>query len=655
MLKQEISEKISQFFKVTEFEAEKIFDDIFLKIIDGVKEDNIVDVVNFGEFIVKYNNEKNGGSASPYKKTIEFLASVNLEDEIGHKSYDIYKSPTSQSIPPVPESTTKMSGTAGNESAQEIKPVQPEKSVENKIPEKEFHEAPVISETKFSNELEKVEKPSAVENSLSGGKEYIPVISDYSESTHEGPVNIEEEFKKKREALLNKISIHPLQDSTPGKKEHDDKTAGEEFNYFIREDAKDKETQTKIDDGTGSGNTEDKKEEIKASQKEESTVPLIPAQQYPESEIKSDEDVGKSKIHESIQETAKSYYDEDLSNKSFADYFTEINKDEHFTPVSTIKSEEKPGEKEKPPEVIPPLPQIIPPKAVELHKEITGTGDTTNIPADIIPAPPVEKGSGDKSYYIWYKDSEPNVSDTQTMSYEYELLYQATKEAEYKSKLKIYVTTFILFFSVVLVLLIFSPVIYKMFFTPVEQQSFQNADEQTSGDQVGEHKAQLNFAPVTANQNNPADTNNKTQTDQSQTTQQTQQNNETQQNSQQNNTQTQTQQTQTTQENTQPQQQNTEPSIEGVVKTTMGWTDDKYKVVYIKLDNGKYTIQESSWDSDAKANRRISIVDALKIPDMKGSVAKTDLGNKGVWYRTRFGEFNSIEEARKKAEELRSK
>ena len=106
MLKQEITEKISQFFKVTEFEAEKIFDDIFSKIIDGVKEDNIVDVVNFGEFIVKYNNGKNGGSNSPYKKTIEFLASVNLEDEIGHKSYDIYKSPVTQTIPPIAETIT---------------------------------------------------------------------------------------------------------------------------------------------------------------------------------------------------------------------------------------------------------------------------------------------------------------------------------------------------------------------------------------------------------------------------------------------------------------------------------------------------------------------------------------------------------------------
>ena len=242
------------------------------------------------------------------------------------------------------------------------------------------------------------------------------------------------------------------------------------------------------------------------------------------------------------------------------------------------------------------------------------------------------------------------------MSYEYELLYQATKEAEYKSKLKIYVTTFILFFSVVLALLIFSPVIYKMFFTPVEQQSFQNVDDQQSSDQVGEHKAQLNVSPVSNNQNNPADTSNKTQTSQNQTSQQTQPT-ETQQNQQQTGTQqNQTEQNQSTQQSsTQNQQQNTEPSIEGVTKTTMGWIDDKYKVAYIKLDNGKYTIQESSWSSDDKARQRISKVEALNISGIKGSVAKTDLGDKGVWYRTRFGEFGSIEEARKKAEELRSK
>lgn len=632
MLKQEITEKISQFFKVTEFEAEKIFDDIFAKIIDGVKEDNIVDVVNFGEFIVKYDNGKNGGG-SPYKKTIEFLASVNLEDEIGHKSYDLYKSPSAQTTVPVTEQTTGNSNSIeNNKTSGEIK-VEKSSIDETKLPNPEFDSSPVVTE-KISNEPVKIEKTGG-ENIYSREHEVFPVSSFSSDTTHEetGPLNIEEEFKKKREALLNKISIHPLLDSSAVKSEQDIiKAKPEEFKYFIKEQ-EEKELPDKPE-AEMTEHTEDiQKEKDEAAEKPKEEIPVTAG-----GEEKNDA------IPESVQETAKSYYDEDISSKSFADYFTEINKDEHITPVS-------PAEEEKHPEPVQPLPQIIPPKAVELHKDITGTGET--VPETPAVETPVkeEHPATDKSYYIWYKESEPNVSDTQTMSYEYELLYQATKEAEYKSKLKIYVSTFILFFSVVLALLIFSPVIYKIFFTPVEQQSFQNIDEQSAGDQVGEHKAELNVAPVSTTQNNPADTN---KTAQNQTTQQP--NNQTEQNTQQTGTQNQSTQNQNTQQtNTQSQQQSTEPSIEGVTKTSSGWSDDKYKVFYVKLDNSKYTIQESSWDSEEKANKRISIVDALKISDMKGSVAKTDLGSKGVWYRTRFGEFSTIEEARKKAAELKSR
>ena len=655
MLKQEITEKISQFFKVTEFEAEKIFDDIFVKIIEGVKEDNIVDVVNFGEFIVKYDNGKNTVAGLPYKKTIEFLASVNLEDEIGYKSYDVYKSPEPQTTsavtepaPVIPDSTVK-SIPAEEIKQEKITPV------ESKISERDFNISPVISDLNSATEPEKT-----VENkNIPEVHEEYPVSSG---SIHDdsGPVNIEEEFKKKREALLNKISIHPLQDSTHDKPENEIKaTKPEEFHYFIKEQ---EEQQLKPETELMTEHTEEIKKdtgEIKETGREE--VPVPPSVQEK-----------KDAIPESVKETAKSYYDEDLSNKSFSDYFTEVGNDQPTKTACSVNEAEKQQESTLP---LPPIPQVIPPKAVELHKEITSSGETAHEPtvSETVTAAGVttatetaatdisvqaEHPATDKSYYIWYKDSEPNISDTQNMSYEYELLYQATKEAEYKSKLKIYVTTFILFFSVVLALLIFSPVIYKMFFTPVEQQSFQNVDEQQTGDQVGEHKASINEVPVNQTQNTVADTNKNQTTQQTNNQNQTteQQNNQTSQNTQQTNTQNQTTGNQTTQQtNTQTQQQNSEPSIEGVTKISAGWSDDKNKVIYLKLDNGKYTIQESSWDSEDKANKRISAVDALKIPDMKGSVAKTDLGSKGVWYRARFGEFNSLEEAHKKAAELRSK
>jgi cell division protein FtsN len=124
---------------------------------------------------------------------------------------------------------------------------------------------------------------------------------------------------------------------------------------------------------------------------------------------------------------------------------------------------------------------------------------------------------------------------------------------------------------------------------------------------------------------------------------------------------TQPQQTQTQQQTSQPPQQQTqtqqnpEPKLDGVTKNSMGWMDDKLKVIYVKLDNGKYTIQESAWDSDAKASKRISTVSAYNIGGLSGTVFKVDLGDKGTWFRARFGEFASLEEAKAKAEELRNK
>ena len=163
-------------------------------------------------------------------------------------------------------------------------------------------------------------------------------------------------------------------------------------------------------------------------------------------------------VTDNIKETPKEV--EEVTEKSFSDYFTEISKEEH-----TITSQINNTTIAPPPviesNIIPPVENVIPPSAVELHKELTGDNSKTNEYQTTINPLPFANGNGngngnvdkfehrlqDNSYYIWYKDSEPNTSDTQTMSYEYELLYQATKEAEYKSKLRIYVTTFIMFFS----------------------------------------------------------------------------------------------------------------------------------------------------------------------------------------------------------------
>jgi cell division protein FtsN len=102
------------------------------------------------------------------------------------------------------------------------------------------------------------------------------------------------------------------------------------------------------------------------------------------------------------------------------------------------------------------------------------------------------------------------------------------------------------------------------------------------------------------------------------------------------------------------QQQVEEPRIEGITTNSMGWTDEKYKVVYVKLDNGKIAIQESSWDSDAKANSRIAQINTHKIAGLNSSLAKVDVGGKS-WFRVRLGEFSTLQEARSKAVELRNK
>ena len=583
MLKKEIVEKISKYFKLTEFEAERVYDDIFSIIINGVKEDNIVDIADFGEFIVKYNNGKNGngGNGSEYKKTVEFLASSQIEEELNPD--------LSSSRPPLTMQT---------------------------------------------------EGQVSKDESSSGS-------------------SIEEELRRKREEIIGKITGPVLQkppemnlETPEGKKEESAQKESE-----IEEEKKEepvKETVTPV--------SESKEEEKPVKEPEEP----VPSEEEKTAEEKPSEEKAK--------ETEKT---EDLSSKSFSDYFSEVK-------------EQKPEPEKK---------DVIPQSAVLLHNEITGGAGTpgeTGAPGGQYPQTepekqalqPVEEESaehvaGDNSYYIWYKDSESNPIDTQTLSYEYELLYQATKEAEYKSKLKIYVTSFILFFSIVLILLIFSPLLYKWFFSPAEIQNIENTQDAPD---VSEHKA----IPNVIQENNttqqtlvvpPSETPNKTQEQQQVTQQNTGQQQVNQQQTQTQANQNDTKQNQTEQKTVTPpvtkkdvkadeknsleqagqqksnqiQPPKVENNLAGVTRNSMGWMDEKLKVIYIQLENGKFTIQESAWDSNSKANKRISTVESFGIKGLKGNVVKADLGAKGTWYRVRFGEFSSLEEAHQKAIELRNK
>ncbi|RPI17765.1 MAG: hypothetical protein EHM58_07890 [Ignavibacteriae bacterium] len=584
MIKQEVIEKISKYFKLTQFEAEKIYDDIFSIIIKGVKDDNVTDVTNFGEFVTKYNNGRNGNGngngssehSNGYKRTVEFLASTNLEEEINQ--------------------TIKENTKPGLETLQKM-----------------------------------------------------PMNTEELSSVN-GASTIEDEFRKKREALLNKISIHPLQDSAKEKKQRE-KPA---IIPIIKEEPVTPEPE--ITGEIPPEKTEiidEKVNDTVDNTIEETAIEEISAEPEPEKPVETTEDI---------------------SQKSFSDYFSEIKTvpEPEITPIDDTFTQE---------------PHVIPQSAVELHNEITHPlsgpvinpsliSDLSAPQEEIVLSSPaaedlgetVEHVNEDKSYYIWYKDSEANVSDTQTMSYEYELLYQATKEAEYKSKVRIYVSTFIVFFSIVLVMLIFSPVIYKIFFSPedqnvqmIEPQNTEEADQSSTQNNVQEPVIQTQSTEQQSNdlnkpvqQEQPPATQQQTQ-EQAKQQEQPKQQEQVPPAAQQQNQQQPPQQQKQQEQQQPPQQQKDETSIAGVTKNTMGWADEKFKVIYIKLDNGKFTIQESAWDSDAKANKRISAVDGFKINGLKGNVVRADLGDKGVWFRARFGEFSTIEEARVKAEELRNK
>lgn len=551
MIRQEIIEKISSYFNLPQFEAENIYYEIFSMIMQGVKEESIVELIDFGEFILR---DSAGALSRPLlsedlsenKKTVEFLSNTKLEDAIGRGTYEIPKTISVQ--------------------------------------------APVVEQISIPDEKEKE----------------IPASS------------IEDEMKRKREELLQKISIHPLQDAAS----HKDKPIIEEQPVIqtqqiptVQEPYSQHEENLPL---TGTA-----KEEVPASL---------------ESEEKPVEGLLQG--------------EEDLSKKSFSDYFAVVGKE-------TVPKEEPEPETilEPQPDQVQSsqinAPSVIPQTAIDLHNEIVGTpvdtekaetvkaeeSQTVVTPmGDVIPEKKVE----DNSYYIWYKDSEATPSETQTLSYEYELLYQATKEAEYKSKLKIYVSSFILFFSLVLVLLIFSPVIYKFLFNPVEYPITEVAQQDNNAPEQNVTPNESQTTPPTEQQNTSGtDTSGKlvTQTNVNQQPQQ----------------QTETKPTEQPQQQTQQTSESNETKIEGVTRNALGWVDDKYKVMYIKLDNGKFTIQESSFDSDSKASKRMNDVEAYKIEGLKGTSVKTDLGVKGTWYRVRFGEFQTIEEARSKAQELRNK
>jgi hypothetical protein len=605
MLKQELVEKISKYFKLSPFESEKIIQDIFNGIIEGVKTDKIVNLNNFGEFIVKYNGKG---------KSVEFLPASKMEDEINQiQVFDIIESQTS--YPPVIENIQDV-----------------------KVKESTLNE-PVIKE---GNEMKAEIIPPVIDEK--------PTQKDQDDSFSN--TSIEDEMKRKREEILRKIHIpHSFSAYESEEKVTEiSKPIIEETSKII-EEIKDKVIETP-----------EIKYELKKNVDfvEEDTTKLI-QEIKPEIPVKHDPEI----------ETVVSNIVDVESNKNFSDYFSVIDvvKKDKIEDIES-KVEEKTVEIKEIPQVIDNKIEevveqqtVIPKSAVELHNEIIGAGQFVEQPKEkeVEEDTTTKHQAEDSSYYIWYKDSEASPTETQTLSYEYELLYQAQKEAEYKSKLKIYVTTFILFFSFVLILLIFSPVIYKIFFTPTELQKVETVPDESNYDNgaikqtpviVDTAKKDTTKVVVTP----PVQENQQQQTQQQEQLPPKQEQRPPQKEQVPPPKQEQvTPPPQKVEQKTETVPPNTEHKVEGLVKTSLGWMDEKYKVIYILLENNKYTIQESAWDSDVKAQKRLKAVESMNLSGLKGSIIKVDLADKGIWYRARFGEFSSLDEARKKVQEMRDK
>ena len=201
-----------------------------------------------------------------------------------------------------------------------------------------------------------------------------------------------------------------------------------------------------------------------------------------------------------------------------------------------------------------------------------------------------------KSYYIWYKDSIPEDIDTSIISEEHELLYQSVKLNEYKSKLNMYVSVYTVCLTVVILMLLFSP------FFPAAFASF------------GKDTSPV----ITGNGKNP----------------------------------------ELHSDGISGAGMNSETS-ESITWSSLGFTDIKNNVIYVILPNGKYSIQESSWNTKEKAEYRINKINLLDIAysdgnKVKAEIRKVDLHAGGLWYRTMIGEFATIKEAIETAVEIRA-
>jgi len=228
MLKEEIIEKISKYFKLTSYEAEKIYDDIFSIIVSGVKQDNIVDVANFGEFIIKFNDGNGEIEVNGYKKTAEFLATSRLEEDINQGNYE--KVPYTPMVPQqeiTPKEIKKQDITRPEMISQETESSHLE-DVPFVIPNEEKVQKEKTSDfsKENSNEVSRIQEniSKPVDTHIEPPKiEYPATLIESKESANKDLMKkdlensetpVEEEMRKKREEILSKIT-KPLVERKP--------------------------------------------------------------------------------------------------------------------------------------------------------------------------------------------------------------------------------------------------------------------------------------------------------------------------------------------------------------------------------------------------------------------------------------------------------
>jgi len=202
----------------------------------------------------------------------------------------------------------------------------------------------------------------------------------------------------------------------------------------------------------------------------------------------------------------------------------------------------------------------------------------------------------DKGSYIWYKNSIPADVLYGKLSEGYDVLYQSVKPAEYKPQLKMYVSAYTACLTAVILIMLSFVLIPDAFASLYAGKPAVMYQHMPQHETTGHIQSEVN------------DNINRT---------------------------------------------------EGFGTSSPGFSDHINNVIYVNLPNGMISIQESSWNTEEKAENRAAWINSLGYMYSDGTrvesvIIKADLNQRGVWYRTMIGEFVSIEDAVGITEQIRA-